>query len=92
MLLKPSEDPFNALTLLLILYVVNARAHEEPDAVCEEEVDRARTAQNLTELFNFNDCQLRVQVETAELGDKEFEVSSCCLVAEEVRVEANLHE
>lgn len=60
--------------------------------MCEEEVDRASAAQDFTKLLVLDTLQLWVQVETAQLGNEEFEIGTRCLTAEEVRVEAHLHE
>ena len=92
LLFQPAEDSLNALALLFILHVIYAGAHEEPDAVGEEEVNGAGTAENLTQLINFDAGQLRVQVEATELWDEELEVRARRLTAHKIRVQAYLHE
>ena len=76
--LKPAQDMLRPLTLLFILQVVDAGSEEEPDAMGEEKVNFAGIVEYITDLIDLRPIQLRVQVETAELGNEKLQVSSGC--------------
>ena len=56
----------------------------------KEKVDLACARKDLTKLIDFDRCQLRVEIEAAELGDEELKVSSCRFCAQKVWVEPHL--